>query len=494
MRDVLTRDLRFVFRSLGKTPAFTAVAIVTLAVGIGANTAIFSGIHALLLGPMPYAHPERLAAVWEDASTIGFPHNTPAPANYVDWKRMNHVFTDMAAQQFRIANLTGQGRPEVVLGRGVTSNFFAVLGARPFLGRVFTEQEDRTGAKLAVISYGLWQRRFGGARNAIGRILLMDKEPYTVIGVMPAGFAYPDRRYEFWDPAHFTAKQLAKRDSHFLEVVARLRSGVSIKDAQADMRHVAAQLERAYPETKQKLGAVVVPLRMELAGDAGEAFMLLLIASGVVLLIACANVANLLLIRGAARQRELAVRTALGATRAQLIRQLLIESLMLCGAGALAGLLIAFLGTAGLQALIPDELVSSSRLAINATVLCFAIAVSLVSGLLFGVFPAMQSSRLDVHDALKQGGRTGTGASSHVRNAFVVAQIAMALGLLTGAGLLVKTLANLRAVDVGFPSDHLLTMATNPLPQVYNTDAKLISFSDRVTEKISRLPGVRSAA
>ncbi|HEX3680980.1 MAG TPA: ABC transporter permease [Bryobacteraceae bacterium] len=206
MRDVLTRDLRFVFRNLGKTPAFTAIAVMTLAVGIGANTAIFGGIHALLLGHMPYADPERLVAVWEDASTIGFPHNTPAPANYVDWKRMNHVFTDMAALEFRIANLTGQGRPEVAMGRGVTANFFAVLGARPFLGRVFTEQEDRTGAKLAVISYGLWQRRFGGARDAIGRILLMDKEPHTVIGVMPAGFAYPDRRYEFWNPARFTAK------------------------------------------------------------------------------------------------------------------------------------------------------------------------------------------------------------------------------------------------------------------------------------------------
>src|ERR1700761_6619047 len=494
MRDSLIRDVRFVLRSLRKTPAFTAVAILTLAVGIGANTATFSGIHALLLGPMPYAHPEGLVAVWEDASTIGFPHNTPAPANYVDWKRMNHVFTDMAERRFQVSNLTGQGRPGGVLGRGGTSNFFDVLGAHPFLGRSFSEQEDRTGAKLVVIGYGLWQRRFGGARQVIGRTLLIDNEPYTVIGVMPAGFAYPDRRFEFWEPAHFTPKQLVNRDSHYLEVVARLRPGVSVGAAQADMKRVAAQLARAYPNTNGSLGAVVIPLRTELTGQTGTAFVLLLIAAGVVLLIACANVANLLLIRGAERRRELAVRSALGATRPQLVRQLLLESCVLCGAGAVAGLLIAYLGTAALQALISEDLVSSGRLGINAPVLSFAIAVSLVSGLLFGLFPAVESSGLDVQQTLKQGGRTVAGASSYMRNAFVVAQIAMALGLLTGAGLLIKTLVNLKAVDVGFPSDHLLTMATNPSPQVYNTDPKLVSFSDRVIEKVSKLPGVRSAA
>jgi predicted permease len=467
---------------------------VTLAVGIGANTAIFSGIHALLLGPMPYAHPERLVSVWEDASDIGFPHNNPAVANYVDWKRMNHVFTDIAALRFRVSNLTGRGRPEALLGRGVTANFFDVLGSQPYLGRTFTEQEDRAGAKLVVISYGLWQRRFGGARDVIGRPLLMDKQPYTVIGVMPAGFAFPDRRYEFWEPAYFTPKQLASRDNHYLEVVARLRPGVSLQAARADMNRVTAQLAQAYPDTNTKLDAVVVPLRTDLTGDTGTAFELLLAAAGVVLLIACANVANLLLIRGAERRRELAVRTALGATRRQIVRQLLIESLVLTGGGAVAGIFIAFLGTAGLQALIPQDLVTASPLTISNPVLCFAIAVSLMSGVLFGLFPAVQSSRLDVQDALKQGGRAIAGTSSYVRNAFVVAQIAMALGLLTGAGLLIKTLGNMRAVDVGFPSDHLLTMATNPSPQVYNTDPKLVSFSDRVIEKISQLPGVRSAA
>jgi predicted permease len=488
------RDLRFVIRSLCKTPAFTVVAILTLAVGIGANTAIFSGIDALLLGPMPYDHPERLAVVWEDASSIGFPHNTPAPANYVDWKRMNHVFVDMAASDYRAANLTGQGRPEVVLGRTATANFFSVLGARPFLGRTFTAQEDRTGAKLVLISYGLWQRRFGGARDAIGRTLSMNKEPYTVIGVMPAGFAFPDRRFEFWEPAHFSPAKLAQRDTHFLEVVARLRPGVSFKAAQADMSNVASQLERAYPDTNGNLGAVVIPLRRELVGVTGRAFLILLVAASFVLLIACANVANLLMIRGAERRRELAVRTALGATRPALIRQLLLESLTLCGAGALMGMLIAYAGTAGLQALIPEDLVNASRLGMNLPVLSFALAISLVSVLLFGLFPALRSSRLVLNDALKQGGRIIAQSGSYVRDAFVVAQIAMALGLMTGAGLLIRTLSNLKAVDIGFPADHLLTMVTIPSRQAYNTDAKLVSFSDRVIEKVSRLPGVRSAA
>jgi putative ABC transport system permease protein len=488
------RDLRFVLRSLRNTPGFTVVAILTLAVGIGANTAIFSGIHALLLGPMPYDHPERLAAVWEDASSIGFPHNTPAPGNFADWKRMNKVFADMAALRFRVANLTGQGRPEVVMGRGVTSNFFSVLGARPFLGRTFTAQEDRTGAKLVVISYGLWQRRFGGARNAIGRTLSMNNEPYTVIGVMPAGFAFPDRRFEFWDPAHFTPEQLARRDNHFLEVVGRLRPGVSIQTAQADMSNVASRLARAYPDSNYKLGAVVVPLRTELVGKTGPAFVILLAAATVVLLIACANVANLLMIRGAERRRELAVRTALGASRPALIRHLLIESLVLCGSGAVAGLFIAYSGVAGLEALIPEDLVNASQLAINVPVLSFALAISLTSVLLFGLFPAFKSSRLELNEALKQGGRTVAERGSYVRDAFVVAQIAMALGLMTGAGLLIRTLSNLKAVNIGFPADHLLTMATMPARQVYNTDAKLVSFSDRVIEKVSRLPGVRGAA
>jgi predicted permease len=493
MRDLLARDVRFVLRSLRKTPGFTAVAILTLAVGIGANTAIFSGIHALLLGPLPYDHAERLAAVWEDASAYGFPHNTPAPGNYAEWKRMNHVFSDMAALRYRVANLSGQERPEEVVARGVTSNFFALLGARPLLGRTFTAEEDDAGAQVVILSYGLWQRRFGGARDAIGRTLLIDRQPYTVIGVMPRRFAYPDRGVEFWAPAHLTLRELGRRDNHYLEVVARLLPGVSIHAARADMQRVAAQLARAYPEDRM-IGTAVVPLRSELAGDTGRSLLILLAAAGAVLLIACANIANLLLIRGAERRRELAVRTALGASRQQLVRQLLLESLALCGAGVVAGMLIASEGVAWLQALIPDELVNSTELGINSAVLWFAIGASLASGVLFGLFPALRSSRLDVQEALKQGGRTVAGGSSYARNAFVVAQIAIALSLFTGAGLLMRTLLNLRSIDIGFRSDHLLTMATSLAPQVYNTDAKRLSFSDRVIEKVSHVPGVRSAA
>jgi putative ABC transport system permease protein len=486
-------ELRYTIRSLRRNPGFAVVAILTLALGIGANTAIFSGVNALLLGPMPYGHPEQLAGIWEDASVMGFPRNTPAPANYVDWRRMNHVFSDLAALRFHVVNLTGGGHPELVMGRGVTANFFDVLGAHPMLGRSFTGQEDSSGAKVAVIGHSLWQRRFGGSRDVIGQTLRMNDQAYTVIGVMPAGFAYPDRSVEFWDPAHFDAKDLARRSSHFLNVVARLKPGVTVAQAQADMSGIAAQLARQYPDTNRTLGAVVLPLRDQLVGDTRTGLLLLLTAAGFVLLIACANVANLLLIRGAARKRELAVRAAVGASRPQLIRQLATESLVIGVAGALLGLLFASAGMSALQILIPQDLVNSTTLSMSIPLLAFATAVSLVSSLVFGLVPALHSSRVDLNEALKQGGRAFTGSSNFLRKAFVVSQVAIALVLVAGAGLLIQTLANLRAVKLGFPPDHLLTMLTPLSPQVYNSDPKILSYMDRVVGQVGKIPGVRGA-
>jgi putative ABC transport system permease protein len=494
MLDFLKSDVLLALRGLRKTPGFTVVAILALALGIGANTAIFSGVSALLLGPMPYADPERLVAVWEDSSSVGFPRNTPAPANFVDWQRMNRVFTGMTALRFRVANLTGGGRPEVVLGRGVTPNFFEVLGVQPFLGRAFTPDEDSHGAKVTVISYGLWQRRFGGAKDVIGKTMLMNNEAVTLVGVMPPGFAFPDKQADYWDPAHFTPSDLARRRSHFLEVAARLKPGVSLAQARSDMQVIAKRLERAYPESNRSLGEVVIPLREQLVGDTRTAFLVLLTAAGLVLLIACANVANLLLTRGADRRRELAVRAALGATRGQLIRQLLVESVILSGAGAGAGVLFGVLAMDALQALIPPELVNASNLSLDLPILWFAIGLSLVSALLFGLVPALRSSRVDLNEVLKQGGRTVSGSSSGLRRAFVVGQVALALVLVMGAGLLIKTLTNLRGVDLGFPADHLLTMATPLSPQVYSTDPKILEFTNHATERISVLPGVRGAA
>ena len=487
------REIVFAVRRLWKSPSFTAVAILALALGIGANTAIFSGVRALLLGPMPYDHPERIAAVWEDGTKIGFPRNTPAPGNYVEWRRLNHVFTDMAALRFASANLGGGEQPEAVTGRGVTANFFDVLGSHPSVGRTFSEEEDRSGARVVVIGADLAQRRFGGARQALGATLIMNSEPYTVLGIMPEGFFFPDRRYEFWRPAHFTSEDLTNRNSHFLNVVARLKPGVTFEAAQADMTATARDLERAYPDSNGSIGAVVIPLRDELVGSTGTALLVLLIAAGFVLFIACANVANLLLIRGSQNRHELAVRAALGASRRQIMRQLTAESLVLCGAGTALGLMLSVAGMSALQKLIPASLVNASALSIDGLVLGFTIALSLASCVLFGVLPAWRSSRLDLNEALKLGGRTITGASGRLRGAFVVAQVAVTLTLLTGAGLLVQTLAGLRSVDLGFPADHILTMATPLSQKTYDTDPKIVSFSDRVVSQALRIPGVRAA-
>jgi putative ABC transport system permease protein len=486
-------DILVAIRSLRKTAGFTTVAVLALGLGIGANTAIFSGVRALLLGPMPYSHPERLVAVWEDASKIGFARNTPAPGNFADWRRMNQVFTDMAAVRFGGANLTGGDRPEFVLGKGVTANFFDVLGSRPIAGRTFTEQEDNAGAGLVVIGYALAQRRFQDARHAVGATLLMNNRPYTVTGVMPPGFAFPDRQYEYWQPAHFSAAEWNNRNSHFLNVVARLKPGVSAGKAQAEMTAIARALERQHPDTNGSLGAVVVPLRDELVGETGTELTVLMIAAAVVLFIACANIANLLLIRGAERRRELAVRAALGASRRQIVAQLTAEAVVLCVAGTALGLLLSAAGMSGLQTLIPATLVNSSTLKTDWVVLGFAIAMALASSLFFGLLPAFRSSRLDLNDALKQGGRTMTEASGRLRRGFVVAQVALALVLLAGAGMLIQTLAGLRSRDLGFAADHLLTMLTPLSSKVYDTDPKILAFSDRVVEQVLRIPGVRGA-
>ncbi len=486
-------DLSVSVRSLRKTPGFTAIAILALGLGIGANTAIFSGVRALLLGPMPYDHPERLVAVWEDASRIGFPRNTPAPGNFADWRRMNQVFTDMAALRFSSANLTGGGRPEFVRGRRTTANFFDVLGAKPIFGRTFTDQEDRTGAAVVVVSYDLAERRLQGAKQAVGATLLMNDQPFTVIGVMPPGFAFPDREYQYWQPAHFTPEDLNNRRQHFLNVVARLKPGVTASQAQAEMTAIANNIQRQHPDTNGSVGAVVVPLRDQLVGETGTELTVLMIAAGLVLFIACANVANLLLIRGAERRRELAVRAALGASRRQIVAQLATESLVLCGGGTALGLMLSAAGMNGLQALIPTTLVNATNLTTGWVVLGFAIVVSLASCLFFGLLPALRSSRVDLNEALKQGGRSITEASGRLRRGFVVAQVALALVLLTGAGMLIQTLAGLRSVDLGFPADHLLTAKTVLSPKTYNSDPKILGFADAVIDRVLRLPGVRAA-
>jgi predicted permease len=485
--------LRYAFRQFRHNPGFFVIAIAALALGIGANTAIFSAVEALLLRPLPYGDPGRLVIVWEDASTIGFAHNTPAPANYVDWRAQNQVFTDMAALRYQSASLTGDQAPEQALGGAVTANFFDVLQVQPFLGRPWTREEDAARSRSVVISYGLWQRRFASDPKLIGKSILMNGQSTAVLGVMPRDFFFPVRDMEYWIPGYYTPEVLAQRDSHYLTVVARMKPNVTIAQAQRDMSVVATRLEQQYPNSNAKLGAVVVPLQQEYAGDTRAGLWVLQIASIFVLLIACSNLANLLLARASGRRREMAVRIALGASRKQIVAQLLTESLLLSLIGGVLGLWLGDVFWRVLGRLIPQQ-VAGASFSLNLPVLFFTAAVSLGAGVFFGLIPALKATRVSVHDTLKEGSRAGESRSGmRLRDALVIAQFALALALLVGAGLMIQTLWNLRRVDLGFRADHLLTSVL-PLPQPkYDTDAKIRSFYHNVLAELRTKPGIISA-
>ncbi|MBZ5604262.1 MAG: ABC transporter permease, partial [Acidobacteriia bacterium] len=457
-------------------------------------TAIFSSVSTLLLRALPYHDPDRLVMVWEDASFASFPKNTPAPANYFDWKTQNTVFTNLAATRGAVANLTADGPPEQVLGRLVTANFFEVLGTPPTIGRAFTEEEDRTNPNLAVISYGLWQRRYAGDPGVVNRTILMNGIQYTILGVMPRNFVFRDREIDYWAPVHFSPADAGARTSHYLNVVGSLKSGVSLDRAREEMTVIAKRLEEKYPSNR-RLGAVVVPLREEFLGSTRIGLLVLMGAAGCVLLIACANLASLLLARAVARQRELAVRAALGAGRGRLIRQMVTEGMLLSLAGGLLGLAVAPLGMRVLTRMVPNALSSDAAPAMDSRLLGFTLVLSLLTGVLFSIVPAMQAARASLNEVLKQGGRSGVGGrSAGVRDVLVVLEVAAALVLLIGAGLMIQTLAKLRAVDVGFRSDHLLAVRTVlPRPR-YDDAQKRLAFFSRVLEGVRALPGVESAS
>ncbi len=484
--------LRTAFRQMKRNPGFFAIALAALALGIGANTAIFSAVEGVLLRPLPYADPSRLVMVWEDASYLGFAHNTPAAANYVDWRAQNQVFTDMVAIRYANAAFTGGQSPEEVLGRRVTPNFFDVLGVQPAIGRPFTAEEDASRRKVVVLGYPLWKRRFGGDASVIGRSVLMDGEATTVIGVMPRGFFFPDRQTEYWVPASFTPEDLARRTRHNLEVVARMKPGVTVIRAQHGMDVIAKRLQRKYPDSNTNIGAVVVPLHEQFAGDTATGLWVLQIAAVLVLLIACSNLANLLLARAAGRRREIAVRIALGASRGQIGAQLLTESLLLSVGGGLAGLLVGRLCWRVFQNLVPEQ-IAGNGFALNAPVLLFTAAVSILSGVFFGLMPALRATDVSLQESLKEGARAGESRGGlRLRDTLVVAQFAMAFALLVGAALMIETLWNLRGVDMGFRPDHLLTMLV-PLPDTrYDTNEKLRAFYRDVLDRTRVLPGVKN--
>jgi predicted permease len=484
--------LRTAFRQMRRNPGFFAVALAALALGIGANTAIFIAVEGVLLRPLPYADPNRLVMVWEDASYLGFARNTPAAANYVDWRSQNTVFTDMVAIRYANAAFTGDQAPEQLLGRRVTPNFFDVLGVQPFLGRPFTAEEDAASRKVVVLSYALWQRRFGGDPAILGRSILMDDEAATVVGVMPRGFFFPDTATEYWLPASFTPEDLARRTRHNLEVVARMKPGVTRERAQDDMDVIAKHLQQQYPNSNANVGAVVVPVREQFAGDTATGLWVLQIAAVLVLLIACSNLANLLLARAAGRRREIAVRIALGGSRAQIGAQLLTESLLLSLGGGLGGLLVGRICWSVFENLVPSQ-IAGNGFTLNAPVLLFTAAVSILAGVFFGLVPALRATDVSLQESLKEGGRAGESRGGvRLRDTLVVAQFAMAFALLVGAALMIETLWNLRRVDLGFRSDHLLTMGV-PLPDTkYNSNEKLRAFYRDVLDRTRTLPGVKN--
>ncbi len=487
---LLFTDIRFALRQLRKTPGFSAIAILTLALGIGANTAMFSVVDAVLIRPLPYADASRLAVVWEDASKIGFPHNTPSAGNWQAWKRENTVFSDIAATRGRGFTITGDGEPEQLRGRGVTANFWTVTGSQPFIGRVFTEDEDRRQAPVAVISYGLWQRRFGGAADILGRKMVLNNAAYTIIGVMPRDFYFlPYRDVDVWDPAGFTPAELAQFGRHYLICVGRLKPGVTMRQAQSAM-HTLGEAMLAKDPNHQGM-PVVIPLREELAGTTATSLIVLLGASACVLLISCANLANLLLARAASRAREVAVRSALGASRGRLIAQFLTESLVLAGAGAVAGVMLARPAMKFLESLVPATM-AAMQLSLDGRVLAFSAAIAVGSGLLFGLVPAMRGSRAAIQQGLREGGRGVAGPRRQVfQHSLIVAETALAVALLAGGGMLLQTLVRLHEKDLGLRHDHVLTMTT-PVGR-FRDFTRRTAYVNDMLEKVRAVPGVITA-
>jgi len=492
----LAWDVRYALRTLRRAPGFAAVVVTILALGIGANTAVFSVVDAVLLRPLPLAGADRIVCVWEENLRLGWPQLTPAPANFVDWRVRNHVFTDMAALQGMIYAITGDGTPEEVEGNPVTANLFPLLGVSPILGRHFAPEEDRPGArKVALISYGLWQRRFGGAASALGRDVRLDGVPHRIVGVMPRGFAFPERS-DVWVPIGFTSRQLAMRDNHYLRVFARLKPGVTLVRARRDMARVAADLAREYPATNTDLGAVVIGLQEQMVGDTRLGLWALFGGVGCLLLLACANVSGLLLVRNISRSREMAVRVALGAGKWQLTRQAIAESLVLAIPGAAAGCLLALWSIRFLARLIPPELTGWSQPDLDVRLAAFTGTAALVSALMAGVIPALATSRVDPARPLQQGGRAAIGGQTLARRALVVGQLALTAVLSVGAGLLVQTLWKLAHVELGFRPEGVLTARTSlPASSVspYREFAQRGQFYQQVLERVRTMPGVVSA-
>ncbi|HEV2915206.1 MAG TPA: ABC transporter permease [Pyrinomonadaceae bacterium] len=504
MMGTLLQDIRYGFRMLLKKPSFTITAILALALGVGATSAVFSVVNAVMLRQLPYKNAERIVMVWEQNRTSERRQNVVSPANFLDWQDQSNSFDEMAAFYDSRANLTGTGEPEEIPGQASTGNLFTLLGAQAALGRTYTTEDAEPGRdNVCVLSYGLWQRRFGASPQVIGQTIMLNGKPHTVIGVMPADFKWfikensqTGKPAEMWRPFKLTEEYRTpeRGRGRWLSVAARLKPGVTAEQAQAEMSGLAARLEQQQAEFNTGWGVNVTPLRQQLAGELKTSLLVLLGAVAFVLLIACANVANLMLARSASRQREMAIRTALGAGRLRVVRQLLTESVLLALVGGGLGLLLAAWGVDMLVALSPQNLIGAETVGLNLPVLGFTLAVSLLTGIIFGLAPALEASKLNLSETLNEAGKSGMGSprSRRLRNAFVVAEIALALVLLVGAGLMIKSFMRLQAVDPGFDPGNLLTMRVLLPRAKYADDGKRVNFFRQAVERMKALPGVSS--
>ncbi len=491
---VLVQDLRYGLRMLARNPGFTAVAVTALALGIGANTAIFSVVNGVLLRPLPYSDPERLMRLSE--TSPDFKTMSVAWLNFVDWKEQNRSFRGLAAMRWEDYDLTGGGQPEHLSGRMVSAGFFRVLGIHPVLGRDFDPSNDRLGtAPVVLIGGGLWSRRFGASPDVLGRQLLLGGRSYTVVGVIPAGFQFEGKAdvytlLEQWDDILARSREMHPG----IYVVGRLRPGVTPNQAQSEVTAIAARLAEAYPKSNSKHGILVRPLTATMIGNVRPTLLVLLGAVGFVLLIACANVANLLLARFTGRQKEIAVRSAIGAGRGRVVRQLLTESVVLALAGGIGGLAIARWGTQAVLASVPGGLPRMEEIGVDGTVLAFTLCVSLLTGIVFGLAPALRLSVTDLHETLKEGSRGSSAAHRRLRNLLVASEVAAALVLLAGAGLMLRTMSSLGSVRTGFDPEHLLTFSVGLSPDNTSSSDRILQTFDQTLERMRRVPGVKTAA
>ncbi len=499
--ETLWQDIRYAVRLLIKRPGFTIVAVLTLALGIGANTAIFTAVDRALLRPFPYKNPDTLVHLWETSPQRDYREHQASYPDYLDWREQNNSFEEMAGYSGGNVTFTGRGEPERVQIARVTSSFFPLLGVEASLGRTFRAEEDTASTeRVVMLSHGLWQRRFGADLQIIGQQITLNGAGFTVVGVLPQSFHFAKvGAAELWFPLRPQPFQAQRRNMYWLNVIARLKPNVSEQQAYSEMSAIAGRIEEQFPDSHTGIGIKIVPLRDEIVGPVKPLLLVLLGAVAFVLLIACANVANLLLARAAGRRREIAIRMALGSSRLRLIQQLLTESMLLALAGGVAGLLLAGWGIELLTAAIPNSLIVQmpylEGLSLDMKVLGFTFALSVLTGIIFGLAPAYQASKPDLNEALKEGSKSSTGIRrARLRSLLVVSEIALALILLIGAGLMIKSLNRLLEINPGFDTEKLLTFQLSLPMNRYSEANRVVAFQDQLLARIESLPGVKGAA